>query len=103
MKMDCKEKCICLINIIFDFLGFEIIIYMMACFLISFQGTMINVLFITLNVYILTIFFERFKQNCGRKISYMILGIGLILLFCIVYYVGYLEISNKFIKFSDYL
>lgn len=99
MKKDLKEKCICLINIIFDFLGFEIIMYIMACFLISFQRKMISVLFITLNIYLITIFFERFKQNCGGKISYMILGIGLILLFCIVYYVGYLEISNKFIKF----
>lgn len=99
MKKDFKEKCICLINIIFDFLGFEIIMYIMACFLISFQGKMITALFITLNIYLITIFFERFKQNCGEKISYMLLGIGLIFLFGIVYYVGYFEIPNKFIKF----
>lgn len=66
---DIKNKFKIMVNVFFETLTFIITLYLISCFLISFQRELIKVLFSCLNINIIVNFKNNIEKELGIKVA----------------------------------
>ena len=95
---DIRNRIKIMMNVFFETLTFILTLYLVSCFLISFQGNLVKVLFSCLNINIIMNFKSNIEKEIGKIGSYIILAISIIILIFFVYSFGYFKISTNFTK-----
>ena len=95
---DIKNKFKIMINVFFETLTFILTLYLISCFLISFQGEIIKVLISCLNINIIINFKNNIEKELGKKEAYILIVLSFIILIFFVYSFGYFEVSTNFTR-----
>lgn len=95
---DIKNKLEIMINVFFETLTFILTLYLVSCFLISFQSEIIKVLFSCLNINIIMNFKDNIEKELSKKEAYILTAVSFIILIFFVYSFGYFEVSTNFTK-----
>lgn len=94
-----ENKSKIILNVFFETLTFIFTLYFMSCFLISFQRELVKVLISVVNISIIINFKNSIEEELGKKGTYILLLMSLIIVILFVYSFGYFEISTNLIKY----
>lgn len=85
------------IDYFFETLTVTLTLYVMACFLISFQS-ILKIFALTLNSALILMFYENLKHKYGKKSGALIVAISIAILILIVYFIGYFKVDGTISK-----
>lgn len=88
-----------IINVFFETLTFIFTIYLISCFLISFQQSFFKILISCLNISVMANYKTSIEKDVSRRLSNLLLIASVILIGIIIYKYGYFEVSNTITKF----
>ena len=88
-----------IINVFFETLTFIFTIYLISCFLISFQQSFSKILISCLNISVMANYKTSIEKDVSRRLSNLLLIASVILIGIIIYKYGYFEVSNTITKF----
>lgn len=82
------------LNLFFETMTFILTLYMISCFMISFQDIK-KVIIMIINICIISMFYNISKENYGKKKEILLVLFLFVTLIFIIYKFGYFNISNK--------
>ena len=85
------------IDYFFESLTVTLTLYVMACFLISFQS-ILKIFALTLNSALILMFYENLKRKYSKKAATLIVAISIAILILMVYFIGYFKVDGTISK-----
>ena len=86
-----------IIDYFFETLTVTLTLYVMACFLISFQS-ILKIFALTLKSALILMFYENLKHKYSKKAAALIVAISIAILILMVYFIGYFKVDGTISK-----
>lgn len=86
-----------IIDYFFETLTVTLTLYVVACFLISFQS-ILKIFALALNSALILMFYENLKRKYSKKVAALIVATSIVILILLIYFVGYFEVAETISK-----